>query len=134
MGISELFKELDAPLHNIMWSWGAIRELDKTVFLRVWQEGTAKNKLDKKYYTWICDTNENNKTPGKNERRRQVSLIKNGYRAYMIMCESEDGNCEKIKDYNAKELLVGGQLIEIDGAILLENIGRIPVQEMRLKK
>ena len=35
MSISEFFKRLGAPLHNIVWSWGAVAE-DGTVILICW--------------------------------------------------------------------------------------------------
>jgi hypothetical protein len=36
MSQKDFFAKLGAPLVNVRWSWGAIRERDTTVFLRVW--------------------------------------------------------------------------------------------------
>lgn len=33
---AELFSYLGAPLNNVQWSWGAVRETDGSVFLVVW--------------------------------------------------------------------------------------------------
>jgi hypothetical protein len=112
-----------------MWSWGAVRESDRTIFLRVWQEGYKK--IDNSRCVWVCDTDGSNQTLGGNERRRQVELIKDGYRAFMIMCKSEDGNCEKVIDFDQEQLFVGGKLIEVDGQMYLEYLGRIDVREAR---
>jgi hypothetical protein len=38
MTLSQLFEQLGAPLANVRWSWGAVRESDSAVFLRVWQD------------------------------------------------------------------------------------------------
>jgi hypothetical protein len=35
---AELFGYLGAPLNNVQWSWGAVRETDGSVFLVVWQD------------------------------------------------------------------------------------------------
>ncbi len=35
---AELFSYLGAPLNNVQWSWGAVRETDGSVFLVVWQD------------------------------------------------------------------------------------------------
>ncbi len=128
MSMSSLFSELNAPLRNSMWSWGAVRESDRTVFLRVWEEGYRR--IDNRRCIWVCDTDGANQTLGGNERRQHVELIKRGYRAFMIMCISE-GNCEKVIDFNDEQLFVGGKLIEFDGEIYLEYIDRIDVRKAR---
>ena len=35
---AELFSYLGAPLNNVQWSLGAVRETDGSVFLVVWQD------------------------------------------------------------------------------------------------
>lgn len=35
---SAFFAMLGAPLHNVRWSWGAVRPEDGAVFLRVWTD------------------------------------------------------------------------------------------------
>lgn len=129
MSMSSLFSELNAPLRNSMWSWGAVRESDRTVFLRVWQEG--HRKINNKHCVWVCDTDGSNQTLGGNERRQQIELIKEGYRAFMIMCESEGGNCEKVSHFIDAQLFVGGMLVKHDGQMYLEYLSRIDVELMR---
>ena len=37
-----MFDYLGAPLHNVQWSWGAVRESDGAVFLVVWQDESLR--------------------------------------------------------------------------------------------
>lgn len=139
MSMTSHFAELSAPLTNSNWSWGAVRESDKTVFLRVWQDGTSKYKeLGKNYYTWVTDVDDANKSLGAIERRKHVKLISEGYTAYMVMCQGQDDDSSiakqgSVKDFNDKELFLGGQLVEYNGEILLENVERVPLRDGKPK-
>lgn len=133
MSISALFEELGAPFNNKMWSWGAVRESDQSVFLRVWQDGTHRfDHLPNAYYTWVSDIDENDQSLGAIERRKHIDLIKNGgYKAYMIMCVAEDDEAKtrKIREFDQKDIRLGGKLAEISGSFYIENIGRIPFRQ-----
>jgi hypothetical protein len=137
--MSSHFEELGAPLTNNMWSWGAVRESDKTVFLRVWQDGTAKYKeLGNSYYTWVTDVDDSNHSLGAAERRTHVKLIDEGYTVYMVMCQSQDDQATStkqgsVKDFNEKEVFLGGRLVEYRGEVLLENVRRVPFREAKPK-
>ena len=41
MSMADLFEKLDAPLNNIIWSWGAVSE-GGNVYLRVWADEFRK--------------------------------------------------------------------------------------------
>lgn len=90
--MEELFRVLlRAPLHNPRWSWGAVRDLDQAVFLRVWED--EKIRHDDKWYMRLTAhahfaTDPNNK--GWQERLRHLALVQNGGVAYMVMCEAVD--------------------------------------------
>jgi len=133
MSISALFEELGAPLNNKMWSWGAVRESDQSVFLRVWQDGTQRfGHLPNAYYTWVSDMDENDQSLGAIERRKHIDLIKNsGYKAYMIMCvvEDDEATTRIIREFDHKDIRLGGKLSEISGSLYIENIGRIPFRQ-----
>lgn len=133
MSISALFEELGAPLNNRMWSWGGVRESDKSIFFRVWQDGTHRfEHLGKSYFTWLSDVGETDQSLGAAERRRHIELIrKEGYKVYMIMCVAEDDEAEtrSIREFDRKEVRLGGKLIEISGSFYIENIRRIPVRQ-----
>jgi len=135
MSMSAFFEELGAPLKNKMWSWGAVRESDKTVFLRVWQNDCDRiDDLGKRWFTWVIDSTNN--SLGGNERRMHVDLIKSGYKAYMIMCQGPEGKDygDKIADFDRRDLRPGGELIEHDGSIKLETLPRIPVADVKPRK
>lgn len=134
MSISALFEDLGAPLNNRMWSWGSVREQDKAVFLRVWQDGTIKMKeRDGKYFTWLIGTDFADTSLGANERRDHVNLIRSGYSAYLIMCQAEDEGADtrKIKDFDSESVRVGGDLIEYEGQVWIELIKRLPIRYVR---
>lgn len=134
MSISALFEDLGAPLNNRMWSWGSVREQDKAVFLRVWQDGTIKMKeRDGKYFTWLIGTDFADTSLGANERRDHVNLIRAGYSAYLIMCQAEDEGADtrKIKDFDSESVRVGGDLIEYEGQVWIELIKRLPIKYVR---
>lgn len=133
MSISAFFEDLGSPLNNIMWSWGAIRNSDKSVFLRVWQDGTYRfEHLGKSYYTWLSDVTETDQSLGAAERRRHIDLIKNeGYKVYMVMCVAEDDEADtrKIKEFDRKDIRLGGKIVEISGSFFVENIGRVTARQ-----
>lgn len=136
MNMSALFKELGAPLHNVMWSWGAVRELDGIVFLRVWQDGTKKFRhLDGGYYTWVRDEGNEDQSHGAVERRKHVTLIESGVPAFLVMCEAEDDEAmiRTVKSFDDECLIIGGKLVVYEGSIWIKNMGKKSVREIRQK-
>jgi len=52
----------------------------------------------------------------------------------LVMCQDHDDNRQGerlIKDFNDKELFVGDELIEHNGALWMKYTKRIPVQDQR---
>jgi len=127
---AEIFKRLGAPLKNQRWSWGGVRESDRTVFLRVWQDGTMN--IDNKRYIWVADKECEKSDLGSKERLSHVELIKSGYKCYMVMCQAVDTEASPraVARFNRKELFVGGELIEKDGAYWMEFVDRISIGEI----
>lgn len=132
MNIKGLFEKVGAPLNNYMWSWGAVRN-DGAVFLRVWQDRTAK--IDGKLCMMVADRvrhGDETDNLGWNERLEHVELIENGAPCYMIMCQVEDAKAMPriIKGFNRKDIFVGGKLIEKDGNQYVELSDRVPVKDV----
>jgi hypothetical protein len=128
MSLTQHFKKLGAPLKNSRWSWGAVRESDGVVFLRVWQD--QKVQLDGKTYMMVTHHAAyvgNESRPGYRERLAQVELVRTGSPVYMIVCIVEDPNARprKIKSFIADDLFPGGEVIEHDGDTWIEQIGRV---------
>ena len=129
MSITEMFERLGAPLKNIRWSWGAVREVDQTVILRVWQLGTRK--IEGKRFVWVASENSNSENLGENERLEHIGLIRNGYRCLMVMCQAVDADVvpHTLQSFNKNEVFEGGELVAYEGGIWLELSRRMPVRE-----
>ncbi len=133
MNISSFFAKLGAPLQSTRWSWGAVRESDGSVFLRVWQDRkVVENKIPIMMIThheMYCDDSEN---LGYQERLKHVELIRNGAKCYLIMCrvENPEATPRKIKSFNEKELFVGGELREMNNDTWIKVESRAPISEV----
>lgn len=129
MSQAEMFASVGAPLNNVRWSWGGVRESDDVVFLRVWQDGTQK--IDGKRYIWISDELPPEGDLGASERLQHVKLVESGRPCYLIMCQAVDTNAapRQVQSFNAKEVFVGGEVVVDDGSYWIELKGRVPVRE-----
>lgn len=126
----ELFRRLDAPLHNIRWSWGSVRAADGAVFLRVWQDRMIKR--DGRLFFMVTHHEKylgREEDLGYQERLSHVAKVRAGARCYMVMCLAEDVSAvpRKIKSFNRCELFVGGRVLELNGDTWVEMADRIPV-------
>jgi len=135
MSLTAFFERLGAPLKNWRWSWGAIRESDGAIFLRVCQD--RKMRLDGKTYMMVTHHEAyvgNESSPGYRERLQQVELARDGRPVYMVMCLVKDpeGRPRIIKSFNKDEVFVGGQLIEHDDNTWVELIDRVDSRSVRL--
>ncbi len=136
MSPTDFFKLLGAPLTNQRWSWGALREADNTLFLRVWQDETRK--IDGKLHAmvtahaWFKDDPGN---LGYAERLRHVEASRKGAPTYAVMCLAKDKTVSPrvIEKYDRDQLFVGGGLRTDAGEEWLELTGRKPVSEVRPK-
>ena len=134
MSPTDFFKYLGAPLANQRWSWGARRESDGALFLRVWQDETRK--FEGKLYVqvtshqWFKDDQGN---LGYVERLRHVDAIRQGAPAFAVMCVARDTNASPrvIQKFDRNDLFVGGALRQEDEEEWLELKGRKPVSELR---
>lgn len=130
----EFFRSLGATLHNVRWSWGAVRAADNAVVLRVWQDETRK--FDGKLHVmitarkWFADDPDNR---GNSERLKHVAAIRGGAPSFAIMCVAVDPKASprKMARFNKDELFVGGAVVEADGEDWLELVKRVPVGSLR---
>jgi hypothetical protein len=130
---TELFRNLNAPLANSRWSWGAVRDADGAVFLRVWQDETIKH--GDSWYVKIFFEPKRQVTaekPGFQERQEHVELIRKGAPCYLIMCQAKDPNDRPraIKDLIDDEVFQGGKLLQRNGDWYMELLKRVPVAEV----
>ena len=113
VSITDYFKLLGAPLANQRWSWGAVRESDKAVFLRVWQDQVRK--IDGTMFALVADHawHANNPShPGYRERLAHIAAIRGGAKGYLIMCAVKDKTAEPrdIQSFDRESLFVAGRL------------------------
>jgi hypothetical protein len=135
MCISALFRQVGAPLKNVRWSWGAVRERDGAVFLRVWQDetktinGTLITRLTANQ-VFAADDPDNY---GYQERLMHVQLVQGGASLFVIMCHAEDPKAHprQIAGFDRRELFVGGEWMERDGEVWVELSRRIAIEEAR---
>jgi hypothetical protein len=95
LSLTEMFASLGAPLANQRWSWGAERQNDGAVFLRVWQD--ESRKLDGRRSVRLTANAFFAEKPdnlGNAERLRHVELIRSGRPAYLVMCVAVDPKVE----------------------------------------
>ena len=133
MSISEFFQRLGAPLHNIVWSWGAVAE-DGTVILRCWMH--ELRKVDGKYQHEVLDLAYRNlNAPGYLERLNHIRLINDGANVRIVTVTDVDpinpqGN---IRYYNSNALMIGTRIftegdktyVECEGVEQLKNGYRV---------
>ena len=130
MSQAELFEKLGAPLKNVRWSWGGVRESDKTIFLRVWQDGTKTDGA--KRYIWISDETPPSGDLGAAERLVHVNLVQSGYSCYLVMCQAVDTNAipRAVQSYNENEVFVAGEVILFEGFYWIEFKDRVRVKNV----
>jgi hypothetical protein len=130
--LSQLFKQLGAPLANVRWSWGAVRESDSAIFLRVWQDECRT--IDGRIYVLVRSKSEEAaERPGRTERMQHVAQIRRGARSYLIMCRAKDPTAvpREIAGFNDDDVFVGGELFDAGGHTWLELVERKPVDGIR---
>ena len=133
MNQKTLFERLGAPLGNVRWSWGAVRQQDGAVFLRVWQDECRG--FNNRLFMRITDHDYFSKNDPANlgwlERLKHVDLIRNDPLVYMVMCVAEDINAtpRKVKGFNKNEVFTGGCLVDCDGETWLELGERVNVTD-----
>jgi hypothetical protein len=131
MSISELFEQMGAPLNNVRWSWGAVRQADGAVFLRVWEDEIRipHNKVLMRLTANRVFQVENPRNLGYRERARHVQLVKDGAPLFMVICRAQDRNehPRTIAWFNAENVFRGGAITEFDGEFWAELGEAVPV-------
>jgi len=126
------FEMLGAPLVNARWSWGAVREADRVVLLRVWQDNvrTYENKQFVRILHGISNR-AGRSQHGRRERVEHVERIRGGARCFLIMCEAEDtaARPRRVRRFNAEEVFPGGSVRQIDGDVWVELFPGVSVEE-----
>lgn len=132
MRINVFFKDvLNAPVANARWSWGAVDERTRRVFLRLWRMEIVN--LDGRHAIRALGPLTENR-PGLNERVRHLDLIRGGYAAYAVVCDKESQDAGVIRDFDRDTLLRLGQIIDKDGAVYLEVVDSVRVESFSAER
>ncbi|NKC14385.1 MAG: hypothetical protein GKR94_20050 [Gammaproteobacteria bacterium] len=133
MSITAYFEQLEAPLTNPRWSWGAVRASDGAVVLRVWQDHRiVQDRTPIMMLTHHSKYQGREDNLGYQERLEHVWLVREGATCYMVMCLAVDPEASprKIQSYNSTDVFVGGELLELDGDTWITLVDRLPWQEV----
>ena len=135
MSISSFFSKLGAPLKNVRWSWGAVRDSDGAVFLRVWRED--QKSVDDKMNSFVQITDNakyanDRYAHGWRERLRHIECVRDDKKCYLVMCRAKDSNASprEIAEWDKKNVFIGGELREMNGDTWIEVVRAVPISEM----
>lgn len=135
ISMTEFFVRLGAPLKNPMWSWGALRNSDGAVFLRVWQD--RKKTINGKMHFMVHHTSKHADTGslGYSERHTHIELIRAGAPCYMVICipQDKDASPRKVASFKKDFLFNGGQTpVEADdGNLYLEKLDAVTFEQIK---
>ena len=134
MSQKDFFDRLGAPLNSVRQSWGAARESDGTIFLRVWQNDVARR--DGRLFVTVMsskwDRAGDAEKYGHRERRGHVERIAAGTACYLVMCEMADRESPgaRVKSFDAEDVFRGGEVAEHDGDWWVELAERVPARQV----
>jgi hypothetical protein len=114
MTITDMFRQLGAPLANSRWSWGGVRP-DGAVILRVWQdEVKRRDGVNWAQVTHRQEFAAKENDLGYQERNRHVALVLAGAACFLVMCEAKDPGRvpREIRRFNERELFSTGAVAE----------------------
>lgn len=124
--ISDFFEHvLEAPLHCVRWSWGAVNPKTGEVFLRCWSDEVVR--IDGQQYVqvqWLEATVNKN---GRTERQQHLELVQNGRPGWLVVAHPKDGHTapRKIAGYNSEwKYRLGSTPVEKDGILMLPILGK----------
>ena len=116
MSITDFFKSLNAPLKNPRWSWGALSEDERKVYLRVWHH-EIEDENGTRYVPLIRG---DKRKLGYRERLRHAQLIEEGVEAYCIVCKAADPRASPKRIRSIDKQPVRATLVRRDGNAYLQ--------------
>jgi hypothetical protein len=135
--ITGYFKYLQAPLKNSRWSWGAVREADQALFLRVWGDEFVARGKARFYRITAYDVFRHKPSDhGWIERQKHLNLLQGSARnapTYMVICTARDAKAEPrtIADYDKTSVFLAGDIIQEHGDWWLEARNRMQAADVR---
>jgi len=138
---TDFFNTLGAPLKGVQWSWGARREGDGTVFMRVWQdeieisEGSRYVRLTNSQTAKKYKEEHDREKLGYRERLDQIEFLRNGAKCYLVMCiaAAKEAIPRKIKDFDKDRLFPAGRIVQRENDWWAELLPPVRVHQVKLK-
>jgi hypothetical protein len=133
MTLTRFFERLGAPLANSRWSWGARRQSDGAVVLKVWDD--LRIDHEGRPYVLIrrlSDHPKDSRNLGYRERLRHVETVRGGAACYLVLCTARDVNADprRIDRFDDEHLFVGGELLDRGRELWIEIKGVRPVGDV----
>ncbi len=121
-------KRLRAPLHNHVWSWGAVSPQTGDVFFRVGRWGAEQVSRWEGMVTLYKPDWDDDPSPGAPDRLKQIDLLSQGSKGYAVMFDFTDAG--KIASYDDQFLLELGKPVKEDGYIYAKVKARIAIDDV----
>jgi hypothetical protein len=129
--MARFFELLGAPLNNRRWSWGAHRA-DGAVFLRQWETDLVAGD-DGREFVVIAHGNApaGPREHGWRERLAHIAAVRGGAPCFLVLCAPMDAKAKAktVRTFEARSIVVGGQVIDRAGQTLVQVVERRPVAE-----
>lgn len=124
-GISAFFRHvLHAPFVSSRWSWGAVDERKRRVFLRLWRLDIEERAGTR----WIRVLRlTSSERLGWKERKRHLDLVRLGYAAFAVVCDKDDPDARVILGFDRGHLLKLGVIAEVDGSLWMEAVEEVVI-------
>ena len=117
MSITEFFKSLGAPFRNPQWSWGAVSEDGKRVYLKIWDHEIL-HEGGVRYARPVI--NHNSSSNGYPERLDHVEMVREGTPVYCIICTAKDPKALKMRIDSFNRTPIRATLVQRHGEDYLQ--------------
>jgi hypothetical protein len=133
---SQLMAYLGATQRNAVWSWCAVDEENKKVYLSVWTDTSKKRDGKRVSYLiqepyWGIDENTSARSPARNDHDEKLSMIfDEGYEAYGYFIEAKDTTADPREIESTKTSFIFELELERldDGSIIGYPLRRIEIR------
>ncbi len=129
--MARFFGLLGVPLNNTRWSWGAQRA-DGAVFLRQWETDVVAGEGGREFVVVAHGSAPPGpREHGWRERLEHIAAVRAGAPCFLILCAPRDpgAKAKAVKTFEARSIVVGGQVIDRAGQTLVQVVERRPVAE-----
>lgn len=129
-GINAFFRDvLHAPFVNSRWSWGAVDERTRRIFLRLWRMDVEVRDGRRVIRVLLLDGSPG---LGWKERQRHLELARSGFAAFAVVCDKEGHDARTILGFDRDRVLRLGKLVEDGSSLWMEILEEVAVHGLGL--